>query len=31
LIFQANLDTNRFEVVLRDDMKGGVVQAKLVR
>lgn len=31
LIFQANLDTNRFEVVLRDDVKGGVVQAKLVR
>ena len=31
LIFRANLDTNRFEVVLRDDQKGGVVQAKIVR
>jgi hypothetical protein len=31
LIFRVNLDTNRFEVVLRDDVKGGVVQARIVR
>jgi hypothetical protein len=31
LIFRANLDTNRFEVVLRDDQRGGIVQAKIVR
>lgn len=32
LIFRAgNLDSNRYEVVLRDDVRGGVVQARLVR
>ncbi|MCK6590327.1 MAG: hypothetical protein L6Q76_22410 [Polyangiaceae bacterium] len=31
LIFRANLDTNRFEVVLRDDQRGGLVQARIVR
>ena len=32
LIFRAgNLDSNRYEVVFRDDMRGGTVQARLVR
>lgn len=31
LLFRANLDTNRFEVVLRDDVKGGVVNVRIVR
>jgi hypothetical protein len=31
-IFRAgNLDSNRYEVVLRDDLRGGIVQARIVR
>jgi hypothetical protein len=31
-VFRAgNLDSNRYEVVLRDDLRGGIVQARIVR